>query len=84
VVVADDEALFRSGLRLILDTQADVTVVAEAEDGRQAVGAAQEHRPDVVLMDIQMPGTDGIAATRELSRLVRDCRVLVLTTFDLE
>lgn len=84
VVIADDEALFRSGLRLILDAQPDVTVVAEAENGRQAVQAAQEHRPDVVLMDIQMPGTDGIAATRDLSRLGLDSRVLVLTTFNLE
>ena len=81
VVVADDEALFRSGLTMIIETEPDLTVVAEASDGQQAVEAVRTHRPDVVLMDIQMPRLNGIAATAAIVRLKLATRVLVLTTF---
>ncbi|WP_152192481.1 response regulator [Georgenia satyanarayanai] len=83
VIVADDHAAIRSGLRLILESADDVTVVAEAADGTSAVTNARALRPDVVLMDVRMPGTDGIAATRTV---VADglADVLVLTTFDLD
>ena len=83
VIVADDHAAIRSGLRLILEGADDVAVVAEAADGASAVTNARALRPDVVLMDIRMPGTDGITATRQI---VADglADVLVLTTFDLD
>lgn len=83
VVVADDQPAIRTGLALILGSAPDIEVVAEAGDGAAAVAAARRLSPDLVLMDIRMPGVDGIEATR---RLVRDgvCDVLVLTTFDLD
>jgi DNA-binding NarL/FixJ family response regulator len=81
VVVADDEALFRSGLSMIIEAEPDLTVVAEASDGQQAVDAVRAKHPDVVLMDIQMPGLNGIAATAAILRLNLPTRVLVLTTF---
>jgi DNA-binding NarL/FixJ family response regulator len=84
VLIADDEALVRSGLRMIIETTEDVRVAAEAADGREAVAQAQAHRPDVVLMDIRMPGTDGLAATRELMARDDAPRVIVLTTFHLD
>jgi DNA-binding NarL/FixJ family response regulator len=84
VLIADDEALVRSGLRMIVETTDDVRVAAEAADGREAVGQALAHRPDVVLMDIRMPGTDGLAATRELMSREDAPRVIVLTTFHLD
>lgn len=83
VVIADDQELIRSGLRLVLEAQG-ITVLGEAAHGRDAVGLAREHTPDVVLMDIRMPVMDGIAATAELVRLGLSSRVLILTTYDLD
>ena len=85
VLVADDQALVRSGFRMILDAQPDITVVAEAGDGAEAVEHARLHRPDVALLDIRMPKLDGIAATRRIIELLPPApRVLILTTFDLD
>lgn len=83
LVVADDQPLVRAGLRLILRAEPDLEVVAECADGEQALAAVQAHRPDVVLMDVRMPGTDGLAATRRLRDLGDGAPpVLLLTTFD--
>lgn len=84
VVVADDQQLVRRGLTMILAGQADLEVVAEADDGAAAVAAVLEHRPDVVLMDLRMPVLDGIAATRRVVQAGTATRVLILTTFDLD
>jgi DNA-binding NarL/FixJ family response regulator len=84
VLVADDQTLVRAGFRAILDVQDDLEVVGEAEDGDEAVALARELRPDVVLMDIRMPGVDGIEATRRLLRDGDAPRILMLTTFDLD
>jgi DNA-binding NarL/FixJ family response regulator len=81
VLVVDDDALVRAGLRMILSSAEEIEVVGEAADGSEAVAAAQAHRPDVVLMDIRMPGMDGIAATSALRRLATPPHVIVLTTF---
>lgn len=83
VLLADDQALMRTGFRMILDTEPGIEVVGEASDGRAAITQARALQPDVVLMDVQMPGLDGLAATRELLTDV-DCRVLILTTFERE
>jgi DNA-binding NarL/FixJ family response regulator len=84
VVVADDDALVRSGLRVLLDAEDDIEVVAEAATGRQAIDRAKELHPDVILMDVRMPQVDGVAATREVVSWIPRPRVLVLTTFDLD
>jgi len=82
VVVADDEAMVRSGLGLVLDGEEDFDVVAEAADGEEAIAQAVRHRPDVLLMDIRMPRLDGIAAAERLIDEDLPTRVLLLTTFD--
>ena len=86
VLIADDQALVRGGFRALLDAQDDITVTGEAADGEVAVRLALELRPDVVLMDIRMPGLDGLAATRRIAEDERlaDVKVVILTTFDLD
>jgi len=86
VVIADDQQLVRTGFRMILESEADIEVVGEASDGRQAVSVARQAHPDVVLMDIRMPELDGIEATRQLTSASQHppIRVLILTTFDLD
>jgi DNA-binding NarL/FixJ family response regulator len=86
VVLADDQALVRAGFRALLDAQPDIEVVGEAADGDEAVRLAGRERPEVVLMDIRMPGTDGLAATRRIAGDERldAVHVVILTTFDLD
>jgi DNA-binding NarL/FixJ family response regulator len=84
VVVCDDQALVRSGFRLILEAREDIEVVGEAEDGREAIELARRVDPDVILMDIRMPNVDGVAATRRLVAGGARARILILTTFDLD
>ena len=84
VAIADDQELVRMGFRMVLEAQPDVELVGEASDGAAAVALAQRVRPDVMLMDVRMPGTDGIAATAAITESVPETRVLVLTTFDLD
>ncbi|WP_328437453.1 response regulator transcription factor [Streptomyces sp. NBC_00444] len=83
VVVADDQELVRSGFTMILEAQPDIEVVAEAGDGAEAVAAVRQHTPDVLLLDIRMPGTDGLEAARQVCAQ-SSCKVVMLTTFDLD
>jgi DNA-binding NarL/FixJ family response regulator len=84
VLLADDQPLLRMGFRMILESQPDMRVAGEAEDGDQAVELTASSAPDVVLMDVRMPGTDGIEATRRIVASGSPARVLILTTFDLD
>ena len=81
VLLADDDVLLRTGLALVLGTTPDLDVVAEADDGLEAIDRCREHAPDVVLMDVRMPGIDGIEATRRLVTSCPGSRILILTTF---
>jgi DNA-binding NarL/FixJ family response regulator len=82
VVIADDQALVRGGFRMILDAKEDMEVVGEAGDGGEAVALVERERPDVVLVDVRMPGMDGIEATRRIVTSGSPARVVVLTTYD--
>jgi DNA-binding NarL/FixJ family response regulator len=84
VLLCDDQALVREGFRMILNAQSDIEVVGEAGDGREAVELAKRLLPQVVLMDVRMPGMDGIEATRRIAASGVESRILILTTFDLD
>ncbi|MFF5989710.1 response regulator [Prauserella flavalba] len=86
VVLADDQALVRAGFRVLLDTEDGFEVCGEASDGGEAVALAREHKPDVVVMDVRMPGVDGLEATRRIAEEpeLAGVKVLVLTTFDVD
>ncbi|WP_433065219.1 response regulator [Dactylosporangium sp. CS-033363] len=84
VLVCDDQELMRMGLRMVVDSQPDLSVVGEAADGPAAVAAAVEHRPDVVLLDVRMPGLDGVSAAARIRAAVPATRILMITTFDLD
>jgi DNA-binding NarL/FixJ family response regulator len=84
VLIVDDQALVRAGFRMILEAQADLDVVGEAGDGSAAIDAVRTLRPDVVLMDIRMPGVDGIEATRRLTAAGVPVKIVILTTYDLD
>jgi DNA-binding NarL/FixJ family response regulator len=84
VLIADDQALVRAGFRVLVDSAPDLTVVGEAADGNEAVALARSSHADVVLMDIRMPGMDGLAATRALATDADGPRVIILTTFDID
>ena len=84
VLLVDDHSLIRMGFRLVLDAETDIDVVGEAADGTAAVSMCSALRPDVVLMDVRMPGHDGIEATRDIVAAGLPCKVLILTTFDLD
>lgn len=84
VLIADDEPTIRSSLRMLVDSEADMTVIAEVGDGERAIRAAEELRPNVVLMDVQMPRMSGLEAARELGEQGSDARIIVLTMFDLD
>lgn len=82
VLIVDDQTLFRQGLRVLLSVQQDIEVVGEAQDGAEALRRIAEYTPDVVLMDVEMPVLDGVAATRRVVQEFPACQVVILTTFD--
>lgn len=84
VLLVDDQALFRAGIRMLVSSQPDMEIAGEAGDGREALAAVAAHRPDVVLMDIRMPVMDGLTATAEILAQPNPPRVVMLTTFDLD
>ena len=84
VLIADDQSLVRTGFKMILDAQSDIEVVGEAGDGGAALTMARTLRPEVILMDVRMPGTDGITATGQITAELPGIRILILTTFDLD
>ena len=84
ILIADDQAMVRSGLRMILESESDLVVVDEAANGAEAVRIAKRERPDVVLMDVRMPEMDGLEATRLISSESSEIKVIVLTTFDID
>jgi DNA-binding NarL/FixJ family response regulator len=84
VLLVDDQSLLRTGFRMILEVESDIEVVGEAADGRSGVSMASALHPDVVLMDVRMPGMDGIAATASITAAGPASKVLILTTFDLD
>ncbi len=84
VLIVDDDTLVRAGLRMMIETQDDLQVVGEADNGEDAVTLARELSPDIVLMDIRMPGTDGLEATGRITSANDDVRVVILTTFELD
>ncbi|WP_370582109.1 response regulator [Plantibacter sp. VKM Ac-2880] len=84
VLLVDDQELVRYGFRLLLDARPGIVVVGEADDGERAIGATARLQPDVILMDIRMPGVGGIEATRHITRAFPTARILVLTTYDLD
>ena len=84
VVLVDDQALLRAGFRALIEAQDDLRVVGEAADGHEAIEVVRTHRPDVVLMDIRMPGLDGLEATRQIVADYPGTKVIILTTFDLD
>ncbi len=84
VVLVDDQELVRAGLRMVLEEQPDMVIVGEAADGEQAIEVVAATDPDVVVMDVRMPRTDGVDATRRITASGARCRVLILTTFDLD
>src|SRR3954471_11249325 len=84
ILLFDDQDLLRMGFRMVLEAQADFEVVGEASDGAEAVALAERLRPDVILMDVRMPGMDGVEATRALVGAGCEARIIILTTFDLD
>jgi DNA-binding NarL/FixJ family response regulator len=84
VAVADDQPLVRSGLRMILEAETDIVVVAEASDGEEALALVRAGAPDVLLLDVQMPGLDGLEVMEQIAATPISTRVLMLTTFDLD
>ena len=84
ILLVDDQALLRVGFRMVLEAEDDFTVVGEASDGAQAIALAARLNPDVVLMDVRMPGVDGIEATRQIMAAQPETRIIILTTFDLD
>lgn len=84
VLLVDDQAMIRAGLRMVLESEPDLSVVAEASNGAEAVRVGRRERPDVVLMDVRMPEMDGIEATRQLLEAAPDTKVIVVTTFDID